>query len=64
MALKSVKAIMVDAGVSGRTIALKLKVSPSAVSQVASKKIKSKRIQQAIADEVGISYEKLWGTAA
>ena len=64
MAAKSVKAIMVDAKVPGKQIAEDMDVSPAAVSQVVNRKIRSRRIQQAIADAVGLPYEKLWGKAA
>ena len=64
MASKNIKAIMVEAKVPGKQIATQLKVSEAAVSQVVHKKIRSRRIQQAIAEAVGIPYERLWGKAA
>lgn len=57
---RKVKALMVLNGIKGVDIAKKLKVSPVTVYIVISGKGKSRRIQKAIADALGMSFEDLW----
>jgi lambda repressor-like predicted transcriptional regulator len=64
MASKSIKAMLVDADILGKKIANDLKVSPTAVSRVVNRKMKSRRIQKAIADALGKPFETLWGRRA
>lgn len=57
---RKVKALMVLNGIKGVDIAKKLKVSPVTVYIVISGKGKSRRIQKAIAEALGMSFEELW----
>jgi len=45
-----------------REIAQKAGVVPSAVTMIIQRKGKSQRLQQLIADEIGMPYEEVWGT--
>ena len=47
--------------ITGRRIAESTGVNESFVSQVLSGRKKSSRIQQAVADALGVTFEKLWG---
>lgn len=61
---QQVKAKMVLKKISQTHIAEKLGVTPGTVSAVVNGKRKSKRVQVAIAEELGVKYETLWGRAA
>jgi transcriptional regulator with XRE-family HTH domain len=54
------KARLVEAGIKQRDIARKLNVSEVAVSNVISGKIRSRRIEEAVAEEVGVSHSFLF----
>ena len=57
---RKVKSLMALKGIKGVDVAAQLGVSRVTVSIVITGKGKSKRIQQAIADILGVSYGKLW----
>lgn len=57
---RKIKSLMALKGIKGVDIAARLGVSRVTVSIVITGKGKSKRIQQAIADILGVSYGKLW----
>jgi predicted transcriptional regulator len=61
---QKVKAKMVLKKISQTHIATKLGITPGTVSAVVNRKRKSKRVQRAIADELGEKYESLWNDAA
>lgn len=61
---QTVKAAMVSKNVPQTLIVAKLGVTPGTVSAVVNGKRKSKRVQTAIAEELGMKYETLWGKAA
>lgn|GEM_PF-2733449 len=56
----SVKALLINDGISLTNIARKLKVSVPTVSKVVSGKASSKRIQEAIAHALDLKREDLW----
>jgi transcriptional regulator with XRE-family HTH domain len=61
---QEVKARMVRKKISQALIANKLELTPGTVSAVVNGKRKSKRVQEAIAEELGVKYETLWGRPA
>jgi len=61
---QEVKAKMVLRNISQTSIAEKLNITPGTVSAVVNGKRKSRRVQEAIAEELGIKYKALWGKSA
>jgi Ner family transcriptional regulator len=61
---QEVKAEMVLKRVSQTQIADSLGITPGTVSAVINGHRKSKRVQRAIAEALGLKYETLWGKAA
>ena len=61
---QAVKAKMVLKRISQTQIADKLDITPGTVSAVVNGKRKSKRVQKAIAEALGVKYESLWNDAA
>jgi DNA-binding Xre family transcriptional regulator len=57
---RKVKSLMVLKGIKGTDIARQLGLSRVTVSVVITGKGKSRRIQQAIADTLGVSFDDLW----
>lgn len=57
---RKVKSLMVLKGIKNVDIARKLGLSPVTVSIVLTGRRKSRRIQKAIAEALGVNYEKLW----
>lgn len=57
---RKIKALMILKGVKSIDIARKLGVSHVTVSVVLTGKGKSRRIQQAIADALGVSFHDIW----
>ncbi|MCL4492520.1 MAG: helix-turn-helix domain-containing protein [Nitrospirae bacterium] len=64
MKLNKIKAMMVERGIKYKEIAVRAGVSPETVYVVLNGHGKSKRIQKAIADIIGLPYERLWGKTA
>jgi len=58
---RQIKAGLILKGISCGQLARKLGVSRTWMSLVVCSRVKSRRIQQAIADALEIPYEKLWG---
>jgi transcriptional regulator with XRE-family HTH domain len=61
---QKIKSKMILKKISQAQIAEELGIDRSTVSGVVNGYRKSRRIQKAIADALGESYEKLWGKAA
>ena len=59
--LTYVRGLLAVHRVKSRKIARKLGVQESAVSRVLNGTMKSQRIQQAIADEIHMAFEDVWG---
>lgn len=59
-----IKSLMVKKHVKGSEIAASERVSRSCVSQVVNRKIRSRRIQMAIANALDLPFERIWGKAA
>lgn len=57
---RKVKSLMVLKGITGVDIARKLNLSPVTVYIVVSGRGKSRRIQQTIANALGMSFTELW----
>ncbi len=57
---RKVKSLMVLKGIKGTDSARQLGLSRVTVSVVITGKGKSRRIQQAIADTLGVSFDELW----
>lgn len=57
---RKVRALMVLNGIKGVDIARKLKISPTTVYVVLTGKGKSRRIQKAIAEALGMPFGELW----
>lgn len=61
---QKVKAKMVLERISQTQIADQLGITPGTVSAVVNGHRKSRRVQKAIAEKLGLKYETLWGDAA
>ncbi len=59
-----VKVLMLQKKISQTDIANNLSIKPSTVSGIVNGHRKSLRIQKAIAEALGMPYEKLWGKSA
>lgn len=57
---RKVKSLMVLKGISGVEIARRLGLSPVTIYIVVSGRGKSRRVQQTIADALGMSFAELW----
>lgn len=58
---KKIKARLVERGISQVDIARRLNLSPQTVATVINRRGRSYRVEQAIADLLGLPYEILWG---
>lgn len=59
-----IKSLMILKGIKQRHVAKKLGVQQPAISGAISGDRPSRRIQHALAEELGTDYETLWGKAA
>lgn len=57
---QKIKAMLVERGISQKSIALKLQVEGSTVCAVLNGQRESKRVKQAVARELGVKTEILW----
>lgn len=61
MTPRQIRKIMKQKKVTQKSIAKNLKVFQGSVSRVISKDFESRRIQEAIANAVGLSFDEVWG---
>lgn len=56
-----IKIRLLRKGISVREIARRVGVTNPAISYTIHRKVKSRRLRQAIAQAIGLPYEKVWG---
>ncbi|MFZ2948938.1 MAG: hypothetical protein WA003_05585 [Desulfuromonadaceae bacterium] len=59
-----VKGLLKMYRIPNRTIAIKLGITDSGVGHVLSGRKKSRRVQQAVADSLNMTFDDVWGKAA
>ena len=62
--MRKIKSMLVERGIYQSDIARDLNVSGALVSKVVSGKDRSRRVQEKIANVLGLPYEKLWEKTA
>ena len=61
---QKIRALLIENQKTQRSIAGKLGVTPGAVNRVIDGHFVSHRIREAIAEEAGVAFVKMWGKAA